>query len=143
MQNTVFNTESYQYPQNFADIKPKLERLQQAIKNLEANLIDADSDLTLAMKSELKVDYASELNPNQLLAATIIEGKVWVIAGAGSGKTKTLTYRTSYLLENGVVPKQILLLTFTRKAANEIKSRAKKLLVTTLSDDELSKDILP
>ena len=143
MQKTVFNTESYQYPQNFVDIKPKLERLQQAIKNLETNLIDADSDLTLAMKSELKVDYASELNPNQLLAATTIEGKVLVIAGAGSGKTKTLTYRTSYLLENGVVPKQILLLTFTRKAANEIKSRAKKLLVTTLSDDELSKDILP
>lgn len=143
MLSTVFNTEYYQYPQNFADIKPKLERLQQAIKKLEANLIDAESDTDIATKNELKVDYANELNPNQQLAVTTISGKVLVIAGAGSGKTKTLTYRTSYLLEKGVAPKQILLLTFTRKAANEIKSRAKTLLVDTLSDDDLSQDILP
>jgi len=142
MQTTVFNTESYHYPQNFADIKPKLEQLQQAIKKLEANLIDADSDTDIVMSSELKIDYASELNPNQLLAATTIEGKVLVIAGAGSGKTKTLTYRTSYLLENGVAAKQILLLTFTRKAANEIKSRAKALLTNSLTDEQLSEDAL-
>lgn len=146
MSATVFNTESYQYPQNFADIKPKLKRLQLAIKKLEANLIDADDNVLkprLRAELGLKVDYARELNPNQLLAATTIEGKSLVIAGAGSGKTKTLTYRTSYLLENGVAPKQILLLTFTRKAANEIKSRAKTLLVDTLSEDELAEDTLP
>ncbi len=146
MSATVFNTESYQYPQNFADIKPKLERLQLAIKKLEANLIDADDNVLkprLRAELGLKVDYARELNPNQLLAATTIAGKALVIAGAGSGKTKTLTYRTSYLLENGVAPKQILLLTFTRKAANEIKSRAKTLLVDTLSEDELAEDTLP
>ena len=122
MQTTVFNTESYHYPQNFADIKPKLEQLQQAIKKLEANLIDADSDTDIVMSSELKIDYASELNPNQLLAATTIEGKVLVIAGAGSGKTKTLTYRTSYLLENGVAAKQILLLTLPVK--RQMRSKA-------------------
>ncbi|MDN5890960.1 MAG: ATP-dependent helicase [Psychrobacter sp.] len=61
-----------------------------------------------------------------------------VIAGAGSGKTKTLTYRTSYLIENGVSPKDILLLTFTRKAANEIKGRAKTLLASSFSTDNLS-----
>ena len=150
MTATVFDTQNYQYPQNFADIKPKLARLEQAIDKLEANLIDASADINETLLKQrlssdlgLKFDYASELNPNQLLAATTIEGKVLVIAGAGSGKTKTLTYRTSYLLENGINPKQILLLTFTRKAANEIKSRAKTLLVNTLSDDDLSKDILP
>ncbi|MGM8885600.1 ATP-dependent helicase [Psychrobacter sp. 1U2] len=145
MQTTVFNTESYNYPQNFADIKPKLEQLQQAIKKLEANLIDADDkELKKRLRADLglKVDYASELNPNQLLAATTIQGKVLVIAGAGSGKTKTLTYRTSYLLENGVPPKQILLLTFTRKAANEIKSRAKTLLTNSASDEKLAEDTL-
>lgn len=146
MTTTIFNTNSYSYPQNFADIKPKLEHLQKAIKKLEANLIDADVAVLeerLSTDLDLKVDYASELNPNQLLAVTTVEGKVLVIAGAGSGKTKTLTYRTSYLLENGVPPKQILLLTFTRKAANEIKSRAKVLLANTLSDDDLAKDRLP
>ncbi|WLP93583.1 ATP-dependent helicase [Psychrobacter sp. M13] len=150
MSATLFDTQNYQYPQNFADIKPKLARLEQAIEKLEANLIDADADMNKKLFEQrlrhdlgLQVDYASELNPNQLLAATTIDGKVLVIAGAGSGKTKTLTYRTSYLLENGIAPKQILLLTFTRKSANEIKSRAKTLLASRLSDDELSEDVLP
>ena len=150
MTSTIFDTHRYHYPQNFMEIKPKLARLEKAIKKLEANLIDADDAANVALLKQrlnsdlgLKVDYASELNPDQLLAATTIDGKVLVIAGAGSGKTKTLTYRTSYLLENGVPPKQILLLTFTRKAANEIKSRAKTLLTNTLSDKELSEDILP
>ena len=71
-----------------------------------------------------------------------------MIAGAGSGKTKTLTYRTSYLIENGMSPKEILLLTFTRKAANEIKSRAKKLLASIPSftqrlDEDLEERKLP
>ena len=135
---TIFATHHYNYPQNFVDMKPKLTRLEQAIKKLEANLINADTEILeqrLASHLGLQVDYASELNPNQLLAATTTEGKVLVIAGAGSGKTKTLTYRTSYLIENGVAPKEILLLTFTRKAANEIKSRARTLLASRLDDN--------
>ena len=135
---TIFATHHYNYPQNFVDMKPKLTRLEQAIKKLEANLINADTEILeqrLASHLGLQVDYASELNANQLLAATTIEGKVLVIAGAGSGKTKTLTYRTSYLIENGVAPKEILLLTFTRKAANEIKSRARTLLASRLADN--------
>ncbi len=145
MTASIFNTQNYQYPQNFADIKPKLKRLEQAISKLETSIIDAKTDTNTELLEQrlsknlgLQVDYASELNPNQLLAATTIDGKVLVIAGAGSGKTKTLTYRTSYLLENGVAPKQILLLTFTRKAANEIKSRAKILLASTPSNDNSS-----
>ncbi|MGO2339187.1 MAG: ATP-dependent helicase [Psychrobacter sp.] len=150
MTTTIFDTRRYSYPKNFKEIKPKLARLEKAIKKLEANLINADDDANIELLNQrlngdlvLKVDYASELNPNQLLAATTIEGKVLVIAGAGSGKTKTLTYRTSYLLESGVSPKEILLLTFTRKAGNEIKSRAKTLLSNNLSDKDLAKDKLP
>ncbi|MGP5223261.1 ATP-dependent helicase [Psychrobacter aquimaris] len=149
MTTAIFDTRRYNYPQNFVEIKPKLERLEKAIKKLEANLIDADDDANIELVKQrlsgelgLQVDYASELNPDQLLAATTIEGKVLVIAGAGSGKTKTLTYRTSYLLENGVTPKSILLLTFTRKAANEIKGRAKSLLASNLSNEELSNEEL-
>lgn len=151
MTTTIFATHHYNYPQNFMEMKPKLTRLEQAIKKLEANLINADAEVLeqrLASHLGLQVDYASELNANQLLAATTIDGKVLVIAGAGSGKTKTLTYRTSYLIENGVSPKEILLLTFTRKAANEIKGRAKKLLATTPFfaqglNESLAEDRLP
>jgi len=155
MTTSIFDTRHYKYPQNFLEMKPKLTRLEQAIKKLEANLIDTAETKNLKLLKQrldsglgLKVDYARELNPDQLMAATTIEGKVLVIAGAGSGKTKTLTYRTSYLLENGVSPKEILLLTFTRKAANEIKDRAKSLLASSLSnqelsDEELAEDKLP
>lgn len=136
---TIFATHHYNYPQNFIEMKPKLTRLEQAIKKLEANLINADTEILeqrLASHLGLQVDYASELNPNQLLAATTTQGKVLVIAGAGSGKTKTLTYRTSYLIENSVAPKEILLLTFTRKAANEIKGRARTLLANRLLNND-------
>lgn len=71
-----------------------------------------------------KVDYEKELNPPQLEAVKQKDGAILVIAGAGSGKTKTLTYRVARLIEDGVNPKNILLLTFTKKAAQEMLSRA-------------------
>ncbi len=71
-----------------------------------------------------KADYEKELNPSQLEAVKQKEGAILVIAGAGSGKTKTLTYRVARLIEDGINPKNILLLTFTKKAAKEMLSRA-------------------
>jgi DNA helicase-2/ATP-dependent DNA helicase PcrA len=71
-----------------------------------------------------KVDYEKELNPPQLEAVKQKGGSILVIAGAGSGKTKTLTYRVARLIEDGINPKNILLLTFTKKAAQEMLSRA-------------------
>ncbi len=75
-------------------------------------------------KVSYKVDYEKELNPAQLEAVLQKEGSVLVIAGAGSGKTKTLTYRVARLIEDGINPANILLLTFTKKAAQEMLSRA-------------------
>ncbi len=75
-------------------------------------------------QTSYKVDYAKELNPEQLEAVKQKDGAVLVIAGAGSGKTKTLTYRVARLIEDGVNPENILLLTFTRKAAREMMTRA-------------------
>ncbi len=72
-----------------------------------------------------------ELNPSQRAAVTSTEGPLLVIAGAGSGKTRTLVYRVAYLLEQGVDPEKILLLTFTRKASQEMLWRAGKLLNDT------------
>jgi DNA helicase-2/ATP-dependent DNA helicase PcrA len=75
-----------------------------------------------------QIDYARELNPQQLAADTAPPGPALVIAGAGSGKTRTLTYRVAYLLEQGIPADRILLLTFTNKAAGEMMRRVSDLL---------------
>jgi DNA helicase-2/ATP-dependent DNA helicase PcrA len=75
-----------------------------------------------------RIDYRGELNEAQYEAATTLAGPVLVIAGAGSGKTRTLVYRVARLVESGVNPAQVLLLTFTRKAAEEMLRRAAALV---------------
>src|SRR5512138_1315829 len=77
---------------------------------------------------DLRIDYAGELNEQQLAAVTAPPGPALVIAGAGSGKTRTLTYRVAYLLEQGIPADRILLLTFTNKAAKEMMRRVADLL---------------
>lgn len=75
-----------------------------------------------------RIDYASVLNAQQYEAVMHNDGPALVLAGAGTGKTRTLTYRVARLVEDGVDPTSILLLTFTRKAATEMLRRASQLL---------------
>ena len=73
------------------------------------------------------IDFREDLNDEQYAAVTAVPGPLLILAGAGSGKTRTLTYRVAYLLSKGVDPKDILLLTFTNKAAKEMLSRVEDL----------------
>jgi len=82
---------------------------------------------------ELHIDYRQELNEQQYAAVTAGAGPMLVIAGAGSGKTRTLTYRVAWLVEHGVPPGRILLLTFTNKAAREMLRRVAGLLPHDIS----------
>ena len=80
------------------------------------------------------IDYAAALNEEQFRAVTSPPGKALVIAGAGSGKTRTLTYRVSWLLDQGQSARDILLLTFTNKAAREMVERVRSLVPGDVSD---------
>jgi DNA helicase-2/ATP-dependent DNA helicase PcrA len=74
------------------------------------------------------LDYRKELNEAQYEAATAMEGPLLIIAGAGTGKTRTLVYRVAHLIDRGIDPRSILLLTFTRRAAEEMLRRASLLI---------------
>lgn len=80
----------------------------------------------------MPADLLSDLNPIQQKAVKQTSGPILILAGAGSGKTRVLTYKVAYLIEQRIVqPNQILAITFTNKAAQEMKERINKLLVTT------------
>jgi DNA helicase-2/ATP-dependent DNA helicase PcrA len=114
---------------------PEIESTEQTLKKIEElksiiSSIETRSNETaeVQLTKRYKIDYRRELNNTQLEAVTTIKGQVLVIAGAGSGKTRVIVHRVAFMLENDIDPGEILLLTFTRKAASEMIGRVQGLL---------------
>jgi DNA helicase-2/ATP-dependent DNA helicase PcrA len=103
----------------------KIRELNEIVKSIEERDFD---DREIELSEKYKINSRSELNKAQLAAVTTIKGPVLVIAGAGSGKTRVIVHRVAFMLENGVDPNEMLLLTFTRKAASEMLARVQSLL---------------
>lgn len=122
-QLTIEDYAQVHVPDSMEDKLVNLQKIADAIEELSTK-----TTLPEVPKRLYKIDYKNSLNPSQYQATITIKGPVLVIAGAGSGKTRTVTYRVSYLIESGVPPNQILLLTFTRKAAKEMLHRTARLL---------------
>ncbi len=108
-------------------LEQKIAELQKISSSIEKKVPDLSSATSLNF-SGYKVNYAHVLNPAQLAGVVTTDKPVLCIAGAGSGKTRVIVHRVSYLIEKGVDPQAVLLLTFTRKAANEMLQRVETLL---------------
>ena len=103
----------------------KIDELRSIISSIENRSF---TPAEIKLEKAFRIDYARELNRPQLEAVTTINGPVLVIAGAGSGKTRVIVHRVAFMLENGIDPGDILLLTFTRKASAEMLGRVQQLL---------------
>jgi DNA helicase-2/ATP-dependent DNA helicase PcrA len=108
-------------------LEKKIIELKIIANSIETKGFNLES-ITHQDLSKFKVNYTFDLNPSQQAAVFITEKPVLVIAGAGSGKTRIIVYRVSYLIEKGVDAQSILLLTFTRKASKEMLDRVETLL---------------
>ena len=114
----------------FQTIKEFATAIRSLKRDLEAGNTTVPVKTKLVLKTVTtarrapKIDYEAELNQAQYEAVTTIDGPLLIVAGAGTGKTRTLVYRVARLIETGARPESVLLLTFTRRAAQSMLSRA-------------------
>jgi DNA helicase-2/ATP-dependent DNA helicase PcrA len=117
--------------QRYQTIKELSADLKALKRDLESGKATAPARTKLVLRRVVappvrapKIDYESELNEAQYKAVTTTDGALLIVAGAGTGKTRTLVYRVARLVETGARPESVLLLTFTRRAATSMLARA-------------------
>ena len=120
----------YDFPELDEAERQRYKELQSVIKNIE----EREKPVAKFKTGEIEKVYKNQLNQAQAEAVFATDGPVLVIAGAGSGKTRTIVYRTAYMLQKGIPAESILLLTFTRRAAGEMVSRVNRLIGSELAD---------
>ncbi|HLN56164.1 MAG TPA: ATP-dependent helicase [Bacteroidales bacterium] len=120
-----FTPDDYPVVEITSQTDQKIRELNEIVRSIEHR---TSENREIVLDQNYKINYRNELNPAQLAAVTSIKGPVLVIAGAGSGKTRVIVHRVAFMLENGIDPNEILLLTFTRKAASEMLGRVQSLL---------------
>ena len=96
---TTISIDRYEQPEVTSDVQKRIDRIQSITNSIEQNLVQTASKKGNVKK--FKIDYKKSLNEMQYIAATTIAGPLLVIAGAGTGKTRTIVYRVAFLLENG------------------------------------------
>jgi DNA helicase-2/ATP-dependent DNA helicase PcrA len=131
--SSELETVYYEEPERDSSLESKIKHLQEVARSIEIKPA-INVDVEEINQKTYQVNYVKSLNRAQLAATVYYKGPMLVIAGAGSGKTRIITYRVSFMLENGVDPGSMLLLTFTRKAAREMLARVEKLLQTKVAD---------
>ncbi len=110
------------------------ENMQEIVDDIDNHLISPD-DITIP--ESFKIKYRQQLNLPQLTACATTDRPLLVIAGAGSGKTRVITFKVAFLIEQGINPQNIVLLTFTKKAADEMLARVQSLLADTSAGNVL------
>ena len=110
--------------QSVNELAEELKTFKRQLAMGTAVLAPTTSRLILRGTSKARLDYERELNESQLKAVMTTEGPLLIVAGAGTGKTRTLIYRVARLIEIGAKPESVLLLTFTRRAATSMLARA-------------------
>lgn len=126
---TQYTTNYY----NDINTEEKIEKFKKILQNIENQTLPIPNT-NQPLPPTYTIPYAQRLNPSQYTAATTVQGAILVLAGAGTGKTHTVSYRVGFMLESGINPQSILLLTFTRKAATNLILRVNQLLKNRQAD---------
>jgi len=128
---SLLQSDDYPQVEINSETQARIDQLVTIAQEIEKRHSSQSLALRLPPDKQFRIDYPNSLNQEQYNATLNLNGPILVIAGAGTGKTRVIVHRVAFMLEMGIIPERILLLTFTRKAAREMQSRTEQLLHDT------------